>query len=66
MLVLALLVLVFAVIVFWRIGDRADTPPVAVPSKPIGVSTLSHGDPPPSFRTERGWVPPEPDAGGRR
>lgn len=51
MLVLGVLVLVPAVIVFWRTRDRSvvDSPSSgggnAVSSRPVGTSTLSHGGP---------------------
>lgn len=52
MLVLGLLVLVPAVIMFWRTRDRVVVDPSSVsekivgPSRPVGTSTLSHGGPP--------------------
>lgn len=50
MLILGLLVLVIAASVFWRTGPRSDigapasSPPSSV--KPVGTSTLRHGDVP--------------------
>jgi hypothetical protein len=46
MLILGVLVLVPAVIVFWRMRDRAGmtSPPPPVRQKAIGTSTLNHGD----------------------
>lgn len=56
MLVLGVLVLVPAVIVFWRARERAavDSPSRsgvnAVSSRSVGTSTLSHGGPSPAVR----------------
>lgn len=56
LLVLGLLVLVPAVIMFWRTRDRAVIDPASVserivgPSRPVGTSTLSHGGPPKAGR----------------
>lgn len=60
MLVLGLLVLVPAVIVFWRTRDRSTIDSAVATgthgssSKPVGTSTVSHGNPPPRPPAGRG------------
>ncbi|ALA58508.1 hypothetical protein [Nitrospira moscoviensis] len=64
LLVLGLLVLVPAVLVFWRTRDRAGIH--ASPSNIVGTSTLSHGSPPPRPARHPGEAPSgSPPADGR-